>query len=109
MMNTQQFTPVLDGRKRKVRSLWQRGDMYYARIKIAYPGGGFSQDFLFWSQAASESKEVEWEWRLALNNKGLEFIDPVPLEDPRQVPPPAELSSLHFGDKWISFKNTTGQ
>ena len=65
--------------------------------------------FLFWSQAASESKEVEWEWRLALNNKGLGFIDPVPLEDPRQVPPPLELSSLHFGDKWISFKNATKQ
>ena len=65
--------------------------------------------FLFWSQAASESKEVEWEWRLALHNKGLGFIDPVPLEDPRRVPPPLELSSLHFGDKWISFKNATKQ
>jgi len=65
--------------------------------------------FLFWSKPASESKEVEWEWRMALSNKGLGFIDPVPLEDPRQVPPPEELSSLHFGDKWISFKNTIRQ
>ena len=65
--------------------------------------------FLFWSKPASESKEVEWEWQMALSKKGLEFIDPVPLEDPRQVPPPAELSSLHFGDKWISFKNTIRQ
>ena len=32
------YTPVLDGRKRKVRSLWQRGGKYYARLKIAYPG-----------------------------------------------------------------------
>ena len=39
MMNTaKSFTSVLDGRKRKVRNLWQRGDRYYARIKIAYPG-----------------------------------------------------------------------
>ena len=32
------FTPVFDSRKRKLRNLWQRGDRYYARIKIAYPG-----------------------------------------------------------------------
>ena len=39
MMNTaSSFTSVLDGRKRKVRNLWQRGDRFYARIKIAYPG-----------------------------------------------------------------------
>ena len=39
MMNTaKSFTSVLDGRKRKVRNLWQRGDRFYARIKIAYPG-----------------------------------------------------------------------
>ena len=38
-MNTaKSFTSVLDGRKRKVRSLWQRGDTFYARLKIAYPG-----------------------------------------------------------------------
>ena len=43
----------------------------------------------------------------ALNGKT--GVDPVPLEDPRQVPPPEELSSLHFGDKWISFKNTIRQ
>ena len=36
MMNTaKSFTSVLDGRKRKVRNLWQRGDRFYARIKIA--------------------------------------------------------------------------
>ena len=39
MMNTStSYTPVIDGRKRKVRSLWQRGGKYYARLKIAYPG-----------------------------------------------------------------------
>ena len=38
-MNTNRsFTPVLYGRKRKVRNLWQRGDIFYARIKIPYPG-----------------------------------------------------------------------
>ncbi len=33
-----EFIPVHDGRKRKVRSLWQRGDTFYARLKITYPG-----------------------------------------------------------------------
>jgi hypothetical protein len=38
-MNTaQSFTAVLDGRKHKVRNLWQRGDIFYARLKITYPG-----------------------------------------------------------------------
>jgi len=38
-MNTaKSFTPVFDGRKRKVRNLWQRGDIFYARLKIPYPG-----------------------------------------------------------------------
>ena len=38
MNKERSFTPVFDSRKRKLRNLWQRGDRYYARIKIAYPG-----------------------------------------------------------------------
>ena len=38
MNKARSFTPVFDSRKRKLRNLWQRGDRYYARIKIAYPG-----------------------------------------------------------------------
>ena len=30
--------PVYNGRKRKVRSLSQRGGTFYARLKITYPG-----------------------------------------------------------------------
>ena len=34
-MNTKKsFTSVLDGRKRKVLNLWQRADIFYARLKI---------------------------------------------------------------------------
>ena len=33
-----EFIPVYNGRKRKVRSLWQRGGTFYARLKITYPG-----------------------------------------------------------------------
>jgi len=54
--------------------------------------------FLFWSSAASRSRFVDWEWRTALTERGLEYIDPVPIETPQVAPPPKELSSLHFND-----------
>lgn len=60
--------------------------------------------YLFWSGAASRSEMVDREWRWALQNRGLEFIDPVPLQPPSLVPPPAELASLHFSDWTLAFK-----
>ena len=54
--------------------------------------------FLFWSRAASRSQWVDYEWRTALSARGLEFIDPVPIEEPALAPPPSELASRHFGD-----------
>lgn len=56
--------------------------------------------YLFWSAAAKASPWVEKEWRCALNSRGEEFIDPVPLVSPDDVPPPDELSKKHFND-WI--------
>jgi molecular chaperone DnaK len=56
--------------------------------------------YLFWSRAASESKWVDWEWRCAYREKGLDFIDPVPLISPDEVRPPGELADLHFDD-WV--------
>jgi HEAT repeat protein len=53
---------------------------------------------LFWSLAASRSQWVQREWQTALEAKGLEAINPVPLEPPSVAPPPPELSSLHFHD-----------
>lgn len=47
--------------------------------------------YLFWSPAALASPWVEREWRMALEEKGLDFIWPVPLADPRDAPPPDEL------------------
>ena len=61
--------------------------------------------FLFWSDSARNSTEVEKEWRFALQEKGLEFIHPVPLADPRLVPPPAELARLHFNDIFLMCLN----
>ena len=60
--------------------------------------------YLFWSRAATQSKSVEWEWRTALRTKGLDHIDPVPLDSPRDAPPPQELSGLHFNDWTLSIK-----
>jgi serine/threonine protein kinase len=61
--------------------------------------------YLFWSQAASRSRYVEMEWRTALEHKGIGAIDPVPLASPDEVPPPEELSTLHFNDFWLAFIN----
>jgi serine/threonine protein kinase len=61
--------------------------------------------FLFWSNSARESEYVEKEWRFALQERGLEFIHPVPLVDPRLVPPPTELAQLHFGDIFLMYLN----
>ena len=60
--------------------------------------------YLFWSRAASKSQWVDIEWRTALTKKGLEYIDPVPLEPPNEVPPPPELSSLHFNEWTLAFE-----
>jgi hypothetical protein len=59
--------------------------------------------FLFWSPSARDSRHVEQEWRWALTQRGLGFIHPIPLVDPRQAPPPAELSSLHFNDIYLAY------
>src|SRR5262249_35359389 len=53
---------------------------------------------LFWSRPASESQWVEKEWRCAYQARGLDYIHPVSLVDPRAVPPPKELASRHFED-----------
>lgn len=60
--------------------------------------------YLFWSANAKNSEWVEKEWRCALETRGLEFIDPVPLVAPELAPPPAELSSRHFNDWVLAFR-----
>jgi hypothetical protein len=57
--------------------------------------------YLFWSAHASKSEWVEREWRTALQVRGIDYIDPVPLAPPAEVPPPPELADqLHFND-WV--------
>jgi len=66
--------------------------------------------YLFWSSAASRSSFVDWEWRTALDKRGMDFIDPVPLDSPDKVPPPKELADqLHFNDWILAFKRTKNE
>lgn len=58
--------------------------------------------YLFWSPAAKRSEWVEKEWRLALKEKGLDAIHPIPLADPREALPPPELASRHFNDLMLA-------
>jgi V8-like Glu-specific endopeptidase len=62
--------------------------------------------YLFWSTAAANSKWVNWEWRTALEKRGINFIDPFPLESPDIIPPPKELSSLHFNSLYLNYINS---
>ena len=59
--------------------------------------------YLFWSENAKQSKWVEREWRCALETKGIDFIDPVPLVAPEIVPPPPELAAKHFNDWTLAY------
>lgn len=57
--------------------------------------------FLCWSRNALASDWVNREWRFALENKGLDCIEPIPLEQPDICPPPKELWSKHFNDSLL--------
>jgi hypothetical protein len=58
--------------------------------------------YLFWSRRARQSVWVEKEWRLAYSAKGLDFIDPVPLESPELAPPPPELAAKNFREPLLA-------
>lgn len=67
--------------------------------------------YLCWSNNAKNSNWVDYEWRRAYKNKGVEFVEPIPLEPPEECPPPKELDKKHFNDsilyivKYYSNKN----
>jgi len=77
------------------------GDNWEEKLREHVP----SKDvfYLFWSIPASRSEWVEREWRLALEERDLGYITPVPLEDPAVAAPPGELSSLHFNDAYLAY------
>lgn len=61
--------------------------------------------FLCWSRNAMASEWVEREWRYALETKGIDAIEPIPLEQPDICPPPKELWSKHFNDSLLYIIN----
>jgi len=59
--------------------------------------------FLCWSHSARDSEWVDREWRYALANKGLDFIEPVPIEPPSVCQLPRELSSKSFHERSLFY------
>jgi hypothetical protein len=67
---------------------------------------------LFWSRAAAASEWVAKEIDFALNRKGGDderppIIEPVPIEGPPPVPPPARLRHRHFNDALLAHIKAT--
>ena len=57
--------------------------------------------YLLWSKAAQQSEWVEKEWRIA--RRLGKIICPVPLDQPRKLPPPPdELADLPFNDLYLA-------
>ena len=61
--------------------------------------------FVCWFSHAKRSRYVEAEWRYALEHKGEEGIEPIPIEPPNLCPPPVELNKKHFNDKLLNYIN----
>ena len=62
--------------------------------------------FLCWSHFARDSEWVNAEWHYALMQKGIDSIEPVPIEPPDVCPPPKELQQKHFNDKLLFIINS---
>ena len=56
---------------------------------------------LFWSRHASASKWVRWELDTARDDKGLDAVIPMPLEDPAIAAPPPEFDAVHLRDRFM--------
>ena len=54
--------------------------------------------YLCWSRSAAKSVWVEREWKCMLRGKGLDAIEPFPLENASKCPAPPPLDRLHFND-----------
>lgn len=54
--------------------------------------------YLFWSLNASQSEWVKKELKHAISFKGVDCVEPIPLDSPEVCPPPEELKEKHFND-----------
>ena len=57
--------------------------------------------YLCWSHFAKNSEWVDKEWRYAYAQKGIDGIEPIPIELPEYCPPPQELSGKHWNDRLL--------
>ena len=57
--------------------------------------------YLCWSDNARKSEWVYKEWKYSFDSKGIESIEPIPIEPPDVCPPPEELKSKHFNSRLI--------
>lgn len=57
--------------------------------------------YLCWSHRAKNSEWVDKEWRYAYSQKGIDGIEPMPIELPEECPPPQELRGKHWNDKLL--------
>lgn len=71
------------------------GEDWEQRLKREVPTK--DRFLLFWSENARKSEWVEREWRLALKERGLDYILPVPIHP---AAPPKELRKLQFSDRY---------
>ena len=62
--------------------------------------------YLFWSKNAAASPWVAKELAHAISHKGLDAIEPVPLEPPEECPPPDALKDRHFNDWTLRYRKT---
>lgn len=67
---------------------------------MVYP---FGRDVLYlcWSHNSSTSPWVKREWEHAYETKGIDSIEPIPLEPPDEYPPPPKLAGKHFNDRCL--------
>jgi hypothetical protein len=72
------------------------GDLWEQKLREAIRDADVF--YLFWCSHAMQSEWVQKEWQWAFDARGLQFIDPVPLESPETAPPPERLKAKHFND-----------
>lgn len=57
--------------------------------------------YLCWSHNSRASLWVKREWEHAYETKGIDSIEPIPLEPPDECPPPPKLAGKHFNDRCL--------
>ena len=58
--------------------------------------------YLCWSHNSSTSPWVKREWEHAYETKGIDSIEPIPLEPPDECPTPPKLAGKQFNNRRIS-------